>query len=250
MNFIALVGTNASFSYNRKLLWFMKKHFGTQANIEIQEISDIPMFIEDAVEVPKRVNDLIQIIEISDGIIFSTPEYDHSISAALKSTIEWLSWGEFHPLTNRPVMIVGASLGNMGTVFAQENLRQILSSPGLNSFVLPGNQFLLGNAAKAFDINGNLIDERTITWLEHCFTAFISYVNIIKPISNQEEKLKSSNSSDKSENKVWTIEDFSQIDADTGASVDDEVDDELEANRLNIEEELAWALDAMESADE
>ncbi|MDM5144543.1 NADH-dependent flavin reductase subunit 1 [Lactococcus lactis] len=47
MKFIAIVGTNASFSYNRKLLWYMKKHFTKEAQIEIVEITDLPLFSED-----------------------------------------------------------------------------------------------------------------------------------------------------------------------------------------------------------
>lgn len=114
MKFIAIVGTNATKSYNRKLLQFMSSHFATQAQIEVTEIKDIPLFCEDYEQTPQSVLDLAQKIEASDGVIFGTPEYDHDIPAALKSVIEWLSW-KVHPLTKRPVMIVGASLGNLGT---------------------------------------------------------------------------------------------------------------------------------------
>lgn len=35
MKFVAIVGTNARQSYNRKLLYFMKKHFRQAAEIEV-----------------------------------------------------------------------------------------------------------------------------------------------------------------------------------------------------------------------
>ena len=38
----------------------------------------------------------------------------HTISAALKSVLEWLSF-EVHPFENKPVMIVGASYYDQGT---------------------------------------------------------------------------------------------------------------------------------------
>ena len=41
---IALVGTNSDFSTNRQLLQFIQKHFTGQAEIELVEIKDIPMF--------------------------------------------------------------------------------------------------------------------------------------------------------------------------------------------------------------
>ncbi|MDR0199869.1 MAG: NAD(P)H-dependent oxidoreductase [Streptococcaceae bacterium] len=187
MNFVGIVGTNASFSYNRKLLWYMKSHFAEKATIEIAEIADIPLFNEDIKEVPTRVRELAHAIEAADGVIFSTPEYDHSITASLKSLLEWLSWGDLHPLTNTPVMIVGVSLGNMGTVFAQENLRQILSSPGLDAFVLPSHQFLLGHAAESFDEAGNLTDTRTIDWLNHCFMGLVHYTETLRPLRHAGE---------------------------------------------------------------
>jgi NAD(P)H-dependent FMN reductase len=226
MNFIGIVGTNASFSYNRKLLWYMKKHFQGEANIEIQEITDIPLFNEDIKEIPTRVREIAHAIEEADGVIFSTPEYDHSITAGLKSLIEWLSWGDLHPLTNTPVMIVGVSLGNMGTVFAQENLRQILSSPGLDAFVLPSNQFLLGRAAASFNDKGELTDERTVGWLEHCFSNFRDYTWTLRTMRHAGVD-RTSGASAPSETKWlekgdgWEIKDVSLLprtDTDTGSS--------------------------------
>lgn len=43
-------------------------------------------------------------------------------------------------------MIVGASYYQQGSSREQLHLRQILDSPGVNAMVLPGNEFLLGNA--------------------------------------------------------------------------------------------------------
>ncbi len=229
MKFVAIVGTNASFSYNRKLLWYMKKHFNDKAQIEVLEITDVPLFSEDIKGIPTRVAEIASSIEGADGVIFSTPEYDHSITAGLKSLIEWLSWGSLHPLTNTPVMIVGVSLGNMGTVFAQENLRQILSSPGIDAFVLPSNQFLLGRAAQSFNERDELVEERTIGWLEHCFDNFMIYTKTLKPMralaedrtGNAEKKVHAVKILE--EGDGWWIEDTAlgflpKDDADTGSS--------------------------------
>lgn len=50
----------------------------------------------------------------ADGVIIAIPEHNHTISAALKSVLEWLSF-EVHPFENKPVMIVGASYYDQGT---------------------------------------------------------------------------------------------------------------------------------------
>lgn len=221
MRYIAIVGTNASFSYNRKLLWYMKKHFEPQAQIEVVEIADLPLFCEDFEQIPTRILEIVRAIEAADGVIFSTPEYDHAITASLKSLIEWLSWKTLQPLVNRPVMIVGVSLGNMGTVFAQENLRQILSSPGLDAFVLPTHQFLLGRAVTAFNAQDELVDERTIEWLEQCFEQFMRYAKTLKPL--RESASRSLVSKDEPQNIERWIQGTPlglavASDADTGAS--------------------------------
>lgn len=174
MHFIALVGTNASKSHNRKLLQFMQQHFSKEASISLAEIKDYPLFCEDYAKTPDVLLSLAKQIEQADGVIISTAEYDHDIPAALKSVLEWLSW-QVHPLTDCPVMLVGASLGNLGSVYAQDSLTRILNAPGLTPYILPGHQFLLSKAAQAFDEQGNLTDKRTLSWLETCFDAFITY---------------------------------------------------------------------------
>lgn len=77
-------------------------------------------------------------------------------------------------------MIVGTSLGQMGTVFTQQNLREILSSPGIDAFVLPSNQFLLGSSSKSFNEHDELTYERTIGFLEACFNIFMLYSQTVK----------------------------------------------------------------------
>ena len=41
---IGLVGTNSKKSTNRQLLQYIQKHFSEQAEIELVEIKDLPMF--------------------------------------------------------------------------------------------------------------------------------------------------------------------------------------------------------------
>lgn len=73
----------------------------------------------------------------------------------------------------------GASLGVQGTSRAQDNLRVILSSPGVEAIVLPANEFLLSFAPKAFDEQGDLVDAKTICFLEECFNNFVQMLNTI-----------------------------------------------------------------------
>ena len=155
MKFVGIVGTNARHSYNRMLLEFMQRHFADQAEIEILELTDVPMFDESN---DQTDSDVIQQfatkIEAADGVIIASPEHNHSIPSALKSIIEWLSF-KIHPFDGQAVMIVGASYSVQGSSRAQLHLRQVLDAPGVNASVMPGSEFLLGRAPTAFDDQGN-----------------------------------------------------------------------------------------------
>ena len=187
MKFIAIVGTNAKKSYNRKLLQFMKKHFELKAEIEVLDITDVPMFNQSD---NQSYSDVIQMfnnkITECDGVIMATPEYNHSIPSGLKSLIEWLSF-DLHPLAGKPVMIVGASLGTQGSSRAQLHLRQILDAPGVDTNVMPGYEFLLGNASKAFDEAGDLVNEGTIDFLDICFLRFMRFATISNQLNEEED---------------------------------------------------------------
>ncbi|MCT6894638.1 MAG: FAD-binding protein [Bombilactobacillus mellifer] len=176
MKLIGIVGTNAQHSYNRWLLQYIQQHFAAQFALDICEIKAIPMFNENHPAAdPDSVTQLAQTIEGADGVIFATPEHNHSIPSALKSVIEWLSYRS-HPLANKPVMIIGASYHPQGSSRAQLQLRQILDSPGVNALVLPGNEFLMGNAKTAFDAHRQIKDPATIDFLQQCLTEFLKFI--------------------------------------------------------------------------
>lgn len=182
MKLVGIVGSNAEMSYNRLLLAFIAKKYKKQFTLDVLEIKDLPLFnqSDDQTNSPE-VQYINQKIKMADGVIIATPEHNHTIPAALKSALEWLSFN-IHPLENKPVMIVGASYYNQGSSRAQLHLRQILDAPGVNAMVMPGNEFLLGNVKQAFDENGNLKEQRTIDFLTVCLEKFMKFVEMVTVI--------------------------------------------------------------------
>ena len=82
MKLVAIVGTNSDRSTNRKLLKFMQKHFSDKADIEVLEIKQLPAFNEPEDKLaPAEVQAFSEKILAADGVIISTPEYDHTIPA-------------------------------------------------------------------------------------------------------------------------------------------------------------------------
>ncbi|HDT7950527.1 TPA: NAD(P)H-dependent oxidoreductase [Enterococcus faecium] len=184
MKFIGLVGTNSTRSTNRELLQFMKNYFVNEAEIEIVEIKELPLFNKpENTELPNVVKEIAGKIEQADGVIISTPEYDHAVPASLINALNWLSYGIF-PFVDKPVMITGASYGKLGSSRAQAHLRQILDSPELKARIMPSSEFLLGHSLQAFDEQGRLIDEEQVAKLRELFKDFLLFVTITSQLQH------------------------------------------------------------------
>lgn len=183
MKFVGIVGSVHPNSYNRKLLNFTKDHYKNLLDIEILDIGNLPIFNQDLDEndFPKLKEFNDKMIE-ADGIIIVTPEHNYTVPAILKSFIEWMSYN-YHPFTNKPVMLLGASYTEQGSSRAQIHLRQILDSPGIDAIVMPGSEFLLSNVTNKFDENDQITDERTVDYLEHCLIRFIRFTEITNQLN-------------------------------------------------------------------
>lgn len=200
MKLVAILGTNSDRSTNRKLLQFMIKHFTDQAEIELLEIKDLPAFNEPAdKQAPASVATFSDKIMQADGVIISTPEYDHTIPAPLSSALEWIAYTS-RALINKPTMIVGASLGLLGSSRAQAHLRQILNAPELKARIMPGIEFLLGHSEQAFDAEGNLVYEEKVKELEENFAEFQEFVTITNQLVSQ-------SNTERKQNFSWELED-------------------------------------------
>jgi NAD(P)H-dependent FMN reductase len=156
----------------------MQKHFSGEAEIELYEIKNLPAFMEpEDYDIPEKVAELSDKIVKADGVIIATPEYAHAIPAVLKSALEWISYTS-QSLTDKPVLIVGASHGTLGSSRAQAHLRQILDSPELAARIMPSSEFLLGKSQGAFDGAGNLIYSDKVSELDEIFREFVLFTDI------------------------------------------------------------------------
>ena len=180
MKIVAIAGSISKDSNNKKLLSFMRARYEDKVEIEILDISEIPMYNQDVeLNPPDVVKEIKAKIKASDGILISTPEYNHSIPGVLKNALDWFSRVDM-VMIGKPAMVVGTSMGNLGTVKAQIHLRQILNSGGIGTITLPGNEVFIGTIQDKIDESGNLIDEGTIKYLDSTMDNFINWVERIK----------------------------------------------------------------------
>jgi chromate reductase len=67
----------------------------------------------------------------ADAILFATPEFNGSVPGGLKNAIDWASRPRREAaLLNKTVTVIGASTGQFGALWAQNDLRRILGIAG------------------------------------------------------------------------------------------------------------------------
>jgi chromate reductase len=156
---LGIAGSLRRDSYNRATLRAAQELSPQSARIDVFEIDGLPGFSQDEEgNPPAKVTELKKAIRAADAILFVTPEYNYSVPGVLKNAIDWASrpYGD-SAWAGKPVAIMGASIGMMGTARAQYHLRQMFVF--LNMFPVNQPEVMISNAAKRFDEKGNLTDE-------------------------------------------------------------------------------------------
>ncbi|MHB8710198.1 MAG: NADPH-dependent FMN reductase [Minisyncoccota bacterium] len=161
MNIIAMSGSLRKDSYNTALLRALQPLAPEDMNVEIVRIDDLPLYSQDAeAAFPAVAQALKDKIEAADGVVIATPEYNRSISGALKNAIDWTSrpYGK-NSFAGKLILIAGVSGGKIGTAVAQSHLRQIMLY--LDAKVIGQPELYLGPAQEVFDKEGNISNEST-----------------------------------------------------------------------------------------
>lgn len=179
-NILAISGSLRKDSFNTALVRAFKERAPEGVTIEIAEIGGIPLYDQDAeASFPQAALDLKAKISAADGILIATPEHNRSMSSALKNAIDWASrpWGD-NSWNEKPVFVVGASIGHISAALAQYHLKQILTY--LNMRVLGQPEFYLGTAQSKFDAEGNLTDEETQKHIDSSLAAFTAFIEKLR----------------------------------------------------------------------
>jgi chromate reductase len=158
---LGIAGSLRRESYNRAALRAAKQLVPEGVTLDIFELDGIPAFNQDDEKsTPAKVAELKQRIRAADALLIVTPEYNCSVPGVLKNAIDWATrpYGD-SAWSGKPVAIMGASPGMLGTDRAQYHLRQIFV--GLNVFPINQPEVMIGNAAAKFDLEGKLTDEPT-----------------------------------------------------------------------------------------
>ncbi len=175
---LGIAGSLRESSINRALLEAARAQAPEHAIVEIAEIADIPLYNQDLdndKDRPLPVEALKSAVAEADAILIATPEYNFGVPGVLKNVIDWVSRPAMRsPLAHKPVGIIGASLGALGTARAQEQLKTIMLATLSILFPHPG--VLVGGAAKKFE-DGQLVDDATIAFLSDYMEQFSTWLS-------------------------------------------------------------------------
>ena len=166
---VALAGSLRADSFNRKLIALAAeaaRAAGAEVTVVDLRALALPMYdqdLEDASGLPEGARTLKALLRASHGLLIASPEYNSSISGALKNAIDWASRAESEdepPLVayrGKTAALFAASPGALGGLRGLVHLRAILGNIGVT--VLP-DQVAISTAHEAFTAEGQLKDDR------------------------------------------------------------------------------------------
>jgi chromate reductase, NAD(P)H dehydrogenase (quinone) len=146
-------------SHNRRVLLEAEELLPAGTELVLyDELKAVPPYDEDddVDPAPPAVARLRAAVAQADAVLVSTPEYNASVPGQLKNAVDWLSRPRgASVLLGKPVAVVGASTGAFGAVWAQAELRKVLTAAGAR--VVEG-EVAVGHADRR-PADGRLLDE-------------------------------------------------------------------------------------------
>ena len=184
LKILVIPGSLRTGSLNAKLAAAIA-HELVVAGVEVTRISlaDFPLPIYDGdlqakSGVPKHAVNLKRMMGIHHGVLIVTPEYNSSVPALVKNTIDWVSRVQDPQETrgqvfrDRAFAIAAASGGRLGGTRALAALRLILTA--CHATVVP-NQLSLSFAEEAYDDKDRLKHQHDIDTLDAMVRQLIEF---------------------------------------------------------------------------
>ena len=174
---LGISGSLRADSFNSALLRAAARLLPPAARMRIYtDLALLPPYSQDAEAgpVPGAVERLRAAIDTADALLIATPEYNASIPGQLKNALDWAS--RPYPdnvLRHKPVAVVGASTGIFGAVWAQAELRKVLTTAGADVL---GDELPVGSAHDAFDDDFTLADRELSARLRHIMLNLLTLI--------------------------------------------------------------------------
>ena len=179
---LGIVGSLRKGSFNKALMRLALELVPEGAQMDVFDLEGMPLFNQDLeTEPPETIKEFKAKIRAADAILIATPEYNYSIPGVLKNAIDCASrpYGD-NAFDGKPVALMGASVGMLGTARAQYHLRQ--SFVFLNMAPINRPEVMVAFANKKVNENGNLIDETTKKLVKELLESLVAWTKKLRGV--------------------------------------------------------------------
>jgi len=185
---LAFAGSTRHASFNKKLARIacqLAADAGADTTYIDLKVYPMPLFdqdLEKEITLPESAIKIRSMMQRADGFLISAPEYNSSISAVLKNTIDWCSRQQANeePLIcfkNKVIGLLSASPGRLGGLRGLVTVRSVLTT--LGSIVIP-TQVAIPTAHEKFTEDGYLIEDREQAMVENLVTELMAILNKLR----------------------------------------------------------------------
>jgi chromate reductase len=175
VSILGFAGSLRKASYNRALLSAALELVPQDAALEIFDLDGIPPFNQDMESVPpEKVKEFKSKVRSADAILIATPEYNYSVPGVLKNALDWASRPpKDNAFDGKPVALMGASTGMLGTARAQYHLRQTFVI--LNAYPLNRPEVMVPFAQEKIDANDKVTDQKTREKIKELLESLVAW---------------------------------------------------------------------------
>lgn len=177
---LGFAGSLRKGSFNKSLLRAAAEQVPDGAELETFDLEGLPLFNQDEERKPNaKLDEFKAKIKAADAILIAVAEYNYSMSGVLKNAIDCASrpYGD-NAWEGKPVAIMGASVGMLGTARAQYHLRQ--TCVFLNMFPLNRPEVMVPFVEGKIDKDGRLTDEKTRAKIRELLEGLIAWTKQLK----------------------------------------------------------------------
>lgn len=156
---LAISGSLRQESWNRKLLKLAIEVL-TERGVEVEEfdLTPLPIYNGDveAQGLPQSAIALRDAIKDADAVVIASPEYNGSMTSAIKNAVEWASRPPENVLMDQVFLVMGTGPGRSGARGMFMHLSAAIQAEG--GWVVPSPKVLLPSVAQIISPEGELLD--------------------------------------------------------------------------------------------
>ncbi len=182
MDVVGFAGSLRKGSFNKALLRLAAREAPEGMNVLIHDLADIPLYNMDLEQdaFPKAVTAFRDAIKAAHGILIVTPEHNRGVPGVLKNALDWATRPEAdNALIGKPVGVMGATTGFLGTRFAQRDLLPFFQACQMQPY--PGATVAVSRVENKTDA-GEITDPNTVKLVRSYMVGFAEWLRLVQKL--------------------------------------------------------------------